>query len=554
MAVLLPHLASVRVDAVEVRGVSVEVQARTTERPAACPACGTSSQRVHSSYQRRLLDTAAGGRQTLIVLRVRRLFCDTGDCPKRTFVEQVPGLTVRHGRRSPVLTRLLQAVGLALGGRPGARLTRRLAASVSRMTLLRLVRGLPDPQQVTPRVLGVDDFALRRGHVYGTILVDMDTRRPIELLGDRTTETLAAWLREHPGVEVVCRDRAGAYAEGVRQGAPDAVQVADRWHVWNNLADAVERTVACHRQHLSAALGSADSAESGAAVESRQNQSSSSELPPDVADDDLRDHPPTGRISPLPAERTDRIAVRTRQRHIEVQALREQGLGVQSIARRLGLARGTVRRFARADTPEELLVHNGTGRRPSLLEEFKPYLRQRWNAGCTNATHLFTEIRARGYRGGIKIVLNYLHAFRADTAIPEPAAKPPSARRVTAWILTDPANIDTDDQRQLDAILAVSPPLATLAGHVRAFATMMRNLHGHQLQDWMAAADTDDLPALHSFVRGLRRDYDAVTAGLTLTHNSGAVEGHVNRLKKIKRQMFGRARPDLLRKRVLLGD
>jgi hypothetical protein len=408
-------------------------------------------------------------------------------------VEQIPGLTVRHGRRSPVLTRLLQAVGLALGGRPGARLAERLAASVSRMTLLRLVRALPDPDLATPRVLGVDDFALRRGHVYGTILVDMDSRRPIELLADRTTETLAVWLREHPGVEVVCRDRAGAYAEGVRQGAPDAVQVADRWHVWNNLASAVERTVARHRHDLAAAVDAvpAVDAELPAAVAPS----------PGAAAEVQHDRGQAARADAEPAERADRVAVRTRQRHAEVHALREQGLGIRSIAARLRLARGTVRRFARADTPEELLVHNGTGRRPSLLEEFKPYLHQRWNEGCTNATHLFTEIRARGYRGGIKIVLNYLHPFRA-AGISEPAGKPPSVRRVTAWILTDPANIDPDDQRRLDAILAASPALTALAGHVRAFATMMRNLRGHHLEDWMAAADADDLPTLHSFVPG----------------------------------------------------
>lgn len=483
----------------------------------------------------------------LIVLRVRRLFCDAGDCPKRTFAEQVPGLTVRYGRRSPVLTRVLQAVGLALGGRAGARMLERLAAAVSRMTLLRLVRALPDPEQATPRVLGVDDFALRRGHVYGTILVDMHSLRPVELLADRTAETLRSWLQSHPGVEIVCRDRAGAYAEGTAHGAPDAVQVADRWHVWNNLAGAVERTVSRHQQHLCAAVVHT-------AIEPGIDASAAGE-PTGRTNSDGPQEPAVLPGAPLcPADRTDRVATRTRERHTAVHALVEQGMGIRTIAGRLGLARGTVRRFARATTPDDLLGRNGTGRRASLLEEYKPYLHRRWNAGCTNATALFEQIRARGYRGSRGIVAAYLRQFRTAGRTWQPVARPPSVRRVTGWIMTDPAHLEPDHQRQLNAILAASSPLGSLAGHVRAFATIMGHLRGNHLEEWMAAVDADDQPALHSFVRGLRRDQDAVTAGLSLHWNSGPVEGHVNRLKMIKRQMFGRGNLDLLRKRVLLSS
>jgi transposase len=220
----------------------------------------------------------------------------------------------------------------------------------------------------------------------------------------------------------------------------------------------------------------------------------------------------------------------------------------------LGLARGTVRRFARAETVEELLTRNGTGRRPSLLDEFKPYLHERWNAGCVNATVLVAEITARGYRGGETIVRQYLRQFRPAEQTPQPPRTPPSVRRVVGWIMTDPANIDVKDQQRLDAILAVSPHLTALTDHVRAFATLMCSLRGHELAAWMAAVEADDLPALRSFVVGVRRDQDAVTAGLTLPWNSGIVEGHVNRVKMLNRQMFGRAKPDLLRKRVLLTD
>jgi transposase len=191
--------------------------------------------------------------------------------------------------------------------------------------------------------------------------------------------------------------------------------------------------------------------------------------------------------------------------------------------------------------------------RPSILDPFKPYLHQRWNEGCTNATALFAEITARGYRGRQNLVRQYLHQFRASVHIPRPPRKPPSVRRVVSWIMTDPQTMTSTNQRKLEAILAASPHLDRLVGHVRSFATMMCSRRGQELEAWMAAVDTDEQPALRSFVIGLRRDQDAVTARLTLPWSSGAVEGHVNRIKMLKRQMFGRAKPDLLRKRILLA-
>jgi transposase len=481
VAVLLPHLARVCVDQVFRSGTTVRVRARTGTTEALCPGCGTRSRRIHSRYERRSSDTAVGGQELLIHLRVHRFLCRDDTCPKKTFAEQVPGLTVRYGRRSVRAAEALQAVAFALGGRAGARLAQRLATSVSRMTLIRLIRRMPEPAlQASPRVLGVDDFALRHGRVYGTVLIDISTHRPIEVLPDPTADTLADWLQAHPGVEIVCRDRAGAYADGIARGAPKAIQVADRWHLWSNLGDAVERTLAQHRRHL-------------------QHPVTAPSPPPDPS-------PPLPMAAQrrTPADRDDRVARRTRERHTAIHALLADGHGIRTIARELHLSRNTVRRFAHAERVEQLLVHAGTGRRPKTLEAYDSYLRSRWSEGCTNAQRLYQELRTLGYRGGSTAVRQYVRPWRAGLAPTSPPPRPPTVRQAAGWFLRNPAHLDTDEQRQLDALTGTCPPLAALGTHVRDFAEMMMHRQGKRLETWIRAVLNDDLPELHSFVTGLR--------------------------------------------------
>jgi transposase len=463
----------------------------------------------------------------MIDLEVRRFFCGNAACGLRTFAEQVPAVALRHQRRTPLLRSLLEEVALALAGRAGARLAAALGIVVSRVTLTRLIRALPDPVTGQVTVLGVDDFAKRRGHSYATILIDMDTRRPVDVLEDRQSATLAGWLKDHPGVQVICRDRAGAYAEGSREGAPGAIQVADRFHLWQNLCDAVEKTVLSCRADLrepSPGPGDPESAVAGSGI---------------LAE------------TAGPAAGNGRLAARSRERHAAIHDLLAQGKNYTQVSEMLGLTRHTVRKFARAATAEQVIT--GPSPRPSRLDRFAPYLHQRWDQGCTDAAQLFAEIQAQGYSGSKRPVRRCLQPLRAALTAPVLPPPPPSVREVTRWITSHPDHLADEDKARLSQVKARSTKLSAAAGHVTAFAEMMAGRHGERLPAWIAAVDLDDLPHLHSFTSGIRRDQAAVANGLTLEYSSGAVEGNVCRVKALKRQMYGRASLGLLRKRILLS-
>lgn len=535
LKVFFPHLAEVVVDEVADHGEYVLVTAHTLNGPIACRGCGTPSARLHGHYRRLLHDLPAAGRPVLIALTVRRLTCQNPDCVVRTFAEPLIGLTQRYARRTTLLRRLLELMALALAGRAASRLLDLLGVRIGRDSLIQLVRALPDPEIGQVTVLGVDDFSKRRGHSYATIMINMETHRPIDVLDDRTADALAQWLRNHPGVRVICRDRAGAYADGARTGAPEATQIADRFHLYQNLCDAVEKTVIACRADLREPSDDEPEADT---IEAGDPQA---EEPP-ASSDAIGDG--------TPAEEC-RLVVRHRERYAAVRELVGKGWKISAISRKLHLDRKTVRKFARAECVEDLLT-KATGR-SDLLTPYLPYLVQRFNDGSTDAARLTREIRAQGYRGSPQTVRKYLHPFRdSATALRTPSTAP-TVREATRWITGHPDHLDEGDQTRLTGLRARSPRLDSTAGHVAAFAKMMTTLTGtrENLQAWIEAVDADDLPDLHSFTRGIRRDLDAVINGLSLPYSSGAVEGNVTRAKALKRSRYGRANLDLLRKLIL---
>ncbi|MFF3733299.1 ISL3 family transposase [Streptomyces sp. NPDC002476] len=516
------HLSSVVVDEVRAEGGGIALTARTVTREAACPDCGTVSGRVHGGYRRRLADLAAAGQEVVIDLLVRRFLCPAAECGRRTFVEQVDGLTERFARRTPLLRRSLEKIALALAGRPGARLAAHLSIPTSANSLIRLVRRLPDKHVGTaPRVLGIDDFALKKGHVYGTIILDMETGERVDVLPDRTAETLTAWLRAHPGAEIVCRDRASAYAEAVRTACPDAIQVADRFHLWKNLCEAVEKCVATHRSCLAEPT---DDAPAHASAE------------PEVS----------GRSEGM-------RVIRRRERHAAVHTLYDKGVPIQAISEALGLDRKTVRRYAHAATPEEASLGTGS-RRYGQVHAYSPYLHRRWNEGCTDAARLHAEIVERGFTGSKRTVRRHLQQIRASGK-PAPDKPKTLTVRTATWLITShPDHLDESSVLKLKKLLSRSVELDAVAACVRSFAAIMTERRGSDLENWLTSAEDTGMKPLQSLARGLRQDFDAVTAGLTLEWSSGKVEGNVNRAKRIKRDGYGRAGFDLLRLQILLAD
>jgi len=513
---------------------------------ASCPVCGQSSERVHSRYRRTLADLPWQGIPVRVGLTARRFFCDHPDCPQRIFTERLPGLADRNARRTPRLLQAQGTIGLALGGEAGARLAGRLGMPTSADSLLRAVHGLALPAMVTPGVLGVDDWALCRGQRYGTILCDLERHCPIDLLQERSSEVLRLWLQAHPGVRVISRDRGDDYAKGATAGAPAATQVADRWHLLHNLHEVLTRIAdRCHTQVR-------------AAARQATRKSSSIAIP-------LPDPPSPGLDSPRPTVAQTLIQQRRARRwalYQQVVDLYRQGLSRREISKRLGLGRQRVRHFVSAGAFPERAKRMPRGQ-VAAHEEF---LRRRWGEGCHNARTLTAELVGQGRSVSYHAVRRWVGRWRSrpwmqqesvenELVPPVPAALPrcSSSPNAVAWLMQRAAE-DLNDQEQalVDGLQRLCPDLATGAVLAGAFSNL---IHGHRVVDldaWIALAqEPGSVPEMVTFAHGLMQDYNAVQAAVALPWSNGQVEGQVNRLKLIKRQMYGRASFDLLRRRFL---
>ncbi|MBC7270199.1 MAG: ISL3 family transposase [Streptomyces sp.] len=482
-------------------GRQIVVWARTPDSPARCPGCGAGSARVHGYHWRTVSDVPVDDRPVIVHVQVRRLVCPTTGC-RATFREQVPGVLERYQRRTARLTCQLRSVVTELAGRAAVRLLSALSVRLSRHTAIRTLLRIPLPHRPVPQVLGVDDFALRRRHRYASVLIDAVTHERVDVLADRKSDTLAAWLSEHPGVEIVVRDGSTAYAQGIRRALPTALQVSDRWHLWHGLAAVAEKAVVAHSACWA-------------------------KLAPKRAE--------------MVRERT------TLQRWHAVHDLLDAGVGLLDCSRRLGLALNTVKRYARTAEPDQL--RRPPQYRACLVDPYRDYLRKRRaEEPGVSVRRLLDEIKTLGYTGSQNLLYRYINEGRLDSD-----RNAPSPRRLTRWIMTRPDNLSDQHRSHLDELVSACPEMTAIAGLVREFAQLMGERRGADLDDWIVRVRQAGLPEFEPFLIGLEQDHAAAVAGLTVPFSAGPVEGINTKTKLIKRQMYGRAGFQLLRHQILLG-
>lgn len=538
---LLPDAGALHLEALVADAERITVAVTTRGEAACCPDCGQPSRHLHSRKRRRLADLPWQGLAVCLDLQLRRFYCQTPTCPRRTFTERVPTVVAPYARRTVRLAAVVEAIAFALGGEGGARLLAALGLQLSPAALLNTIRASVPPEAPAPRVIGIDDWAWRRGHRFGTIIVDLERHAVLDLLPDRSVDSAVAWLKEHPQITTIARDRGGVYAEAAAKGAPQATQVADRWHLLHNLAEVLEEFLLHERAALREAAAPTAPSEAG-------DTSTPGPLTPH--------RPRAGR------ERAEEASRRRHERLIEqyhaIRRLHAAGADVADIARRVGTSRRTVYRYRNLTAPPEPKRPHRS-RRQRLLAPYEPYLLQRWAAGCHNGMRLFREIREQGYAHGASNVMRFVAQLRRDEAAGLPAgtgararaAQAPSARRVAGLFLRRPADLRPEQQAYLDRLGAADAALAVAYRLTQDFATMVRERGGDRLDDWLGAAETCEVPALRRFAQGLRADLDAVRAGLTERWSNGPTEGFVHKLKLVKRQAYGRAGFAVLRPRVL---
>ena len=539
---LLPDATLLRLEACHVDDATalITLRVRSLQTSVPCPLCATPARRIHSHYERTLADLPWAQYRVCLQLRARKWFCRNRACPRRIFTERLPTVAAPWARYTLRLAQRLVALGLALGGKAGVRLSQAWDVAVSRNTLLRLLRRQPVPSLPTPTVLGVDDFALRKRHTYGTILVDLERRQPVALLPGRTAEPFAQWLREHPGVQVIARDRSTAYAEGARAGASQATQVADRFHLVQNLRETLDQVFLTQSSVLDAV---------NAMLRPQPVPLSEGMLAVPVPPHDI----------PLPAQqRAAQRQARRQALHTQVWALHRQGWTALAIAQHVGLGLRTVERDLQSATFAGPKRRSDLG--TSVLNPYKPYLLERWNAGCYTAMRLFRELQQRGYAGSYARVAAYARRLRQAQGLPpahrrprqalspvvEPPCQPLTPRRATWLVLRRETQRTEAETQQLAQLRAQSAEVAEAIDLAQDFARLVRQRQPASLDPWLQRATTSALETLQRFASGLREDYEAVKAGVTLPWSTSPVEGHINRLKMVKRQMFGRARLALL--------
>lgn len=539
--IIIPEIPDICIEDVHV-AEEITLMVRTTSLTAMCPCCGTVSKRVQSRYKRTLHDLPASGRPITLIVEVRRFLCKKSTCSRKIFAERLPELCDPYAQRTKRLQEALRGLGLRMGGQEACEAGYEQGMSGSRDTILRLVRKVEPSQPKEPKVIGLDDWAWKRGHRYGTLICDLMSRKPIDLLPDRTAETVSAWLQARPSIDIVSRDGSSEYAKAIKKGAPQAKQVNDRWHMVKNLAKCVSVQIVKTLEKLRRA----ELAQTNAAIEEKQR------------DEEPHQRPTRTVARAQQVRQAERVA-----RYEQMRMLREQGMKNAEIAERLGVTQRTIQHWlSTADIP----YSRPRKPRSRLIDPYKNYILSRWQQGCSGA-ELERELKAKGYKGSGRAMYRYLETLEPTG----PSSRERSSAQVTGQAQSCQANpllalsvpqatwlffrkdedLKAQERENREQLRQASPEIETTYQLVDKFLRMVRERTGEQLDAWLDEVKASQLDAFDAFVKGIQQDKDAVVAGLTLPWSNGPLEGNVNRLKLIKRSMYGRAQFDLLKIRVL---
>lgn len=527
---LFPHLQDFRLIQLSCNEEAITLECERTTPTAPCPMCQSTTRHIHSRYRRVIRDLPINGKTVLLLLHVRKFYCKEPACPRRVFSERLPQLASSHRQDTIGLRSFLAILGREAGGAGGARIAAGMGLRTTSRTLLRVLHAQPLAEPESPRIIGIDDWAWKKRSRYGALVVDLEGRRPIALLEQRSVAVVAAWLRKHPTIEIVARDRSEEFAAAIREALPQAVQVADRFHLVSNLVEHLDRFVTRQWKHLCLALIPPTSIEQGEAHAS---------------------------YNPTRVHRRLVNAEKGATRYQQALALRERGLKHQEIGQRLGVSARTIGRwFGQGWGP----ATQRRRKKPSGLDRFVPYLLHRWAEGCRNGTVLHRELAAQGYTGGERTIYKFLQSLRASPPLsPRPKTAPPlpspldgvTPRHIVRWFLQPVEERASKTQELLALIGHADREVAHRQLLVEEFLILVRTLQGTELESWLERVKATGARELRQFAHGLERDKAAVVAGLTLPYSTGPVEGHINRLKLLKRQSYGRAGVAHLSRRLL---
>ena len=532
-ASLLSLPEGMRVEQIQITEHGLVIEVEASHPTSCCPLCVQPSDSIKTHYHRVLRDAPCAGRQVQLVLTVRKFYCHNPYCSQKVFTERLPTLVKPWARMTIRYCQQITSIGLATCGEGGTRLAARLGMQTSRYTILRRIMELPDTSTRSVVFLGIDDFAFRRGYRFGTILVNLESHRVVDLLPNRQAETAARWMRQQPDLAVVSRDRGGEYASAAREGAPQAIQCADRFHIVKNLTEAVQGLLArCQAEILAAKKPDETS-------QDEQNK-------PIISIEEWRPPEPAHVEKVRLARRAGRYA-----RYQQVVEQSRQGVATKEIAGRLGLSDRTVRDWLKQGAFPEAQTRR---KKQSSFDPFAAYVLKRWQDGEHNGLVLWQEIKNQGYTGTDRSVYRYLKTLKQAEvrASLNPERIQKYAATAAIWLFVrDPKKLDEIEQEDLAAFCQASAPLKKAYDLLQDFLSMVHKREGQRLDAWLARVAESGLPELQSFATGIEKDKDAVKAGLTWPINNGMVEGHVTKLKLIKRTMYGRAGFALLRQRVL---